>query len=92
MRQALNLAINRDEIAAFLGGWAIPARGLVVPDSPWFGNPSFKIGYDPERAKKLLAEAGYGTGKPLKVRFIDLAVGLGPDAAAADERIGAGTA
>jgi peptide/nickel transport system substrate-binding protein len=70
VRQALNLAINRDEIVTFLGGWAIPAKGLVVPDSPWFGNPSFKIGYDPERAKKLLAEAGYGPGNPLKLRFM----------------------
>jgi peptide/nickel transport system substrate-binding protein len=70
VRQALNLAINRDEIVAFLGGWAIPAKGLVVPESPWFGNPTFKIGYDPERAKKLLAEAGYNPSNPLKVKFM----------------------
>jgi peptide/nickel transport system substrate-binding protein len=70
VREALNLAINRDEIVSFLGGTAIPAKGLVVPDSPWFGNPSFKIRYDPEAAKKLLAEAGYGPGNPLKIRFM----------------------
>jgi ABC-type transport system substrate-binding protein len=42
--------------------------GCVPPDHPWFGNPTFKIKYDPAEAKKLLAEAGYGPGKKLKLR------------------------
>jgi ABC-type transport system substrate-binding protein len=70
VRQALNLAINRDEVVALLGGMAIPAIGLVLPESPWFGHPSFHIRYDPVEAKRLLAEAGYGPANPLKLRFM----------------------
>jgi peptide/nickel transport system substrate-binding protein len=70
VRQALNLAINRDEIVSFLRGTAIAAKGLVVADSPWFGNPAFRIRYDPDAARKLLAEAGYGPSNPLKIRFM----------------------
>jgi ABC-type transport system substrate-binding protein len=41
----------------------------VPPDHPWFGNPSFKIKYDPAEAKKLLAEAGYGPNKKVNVKI-----------------------
>jgi peptide/nickel transport system substrate-binding protein len=68
VRQAMNLAINRDEIVKLLGGYAAPAKGAVPPGHPWWGNPKFDIKYDPNQAKKLLAEAGYGPGKPLKVK------------------------
>lgn len=70
VRRALNLAINRDEMVELLGGLAAPAKGHVLPVSPWFGNPSFKIRYDPEEAKKLLKEAGYGPDKPLNLTFM----------------------
>ncbi len=67
VRRALNLAIDRDGLVELLHGLAVPAVGTVPPESPWFGQPTFKITYDPERAKALLAEAGYGPGNPLKV-------------------------
>lgn len=70
VRRALNLAINREEIVSLLGGTAVPAHGMVLPDSPWFGRPGFEIKYDPEQAKRLLAEAGYGPGNPLRVTFL----------------------
>jgi ABC-type transport system substrate-binding protein len=66
VRQAINLAIDRDGLVKLLGGNAMPATGLMLPDSPWYGNPSFKIRHDPEEAKRLLAAAGYGPSKPLK--------------------------
>lgn len=68
VRQALNLAIDREGLVEVLNGLAVPSVGNVTPDSPWFGNPSFKVRYDPEEAKKLLAEAGYGPVKPLRVK------------------------
>ena len=68
VRQALNLAIDRDGIRRLLGFNALPAKGVVPPGHPWYGNPKFDIKYDPEGAKKLLAEAGYGPGKPLKLK------------------------
>jgi peptide/nickel transport system substrate-binding protein len=66
VRQALNLAIDRDSLVKLLGGNALPAAGLMLPESEWFGAPSFKIRYAPEEAKKLLQEAGYGPSNPLK--------------------------
>ena len=66
VRQAINLAVDRDTLAKLLGGSALPAAGLMLPDSPWFGEPSFKIRYAPDEAKRLLQEAGYGSSNPLK--------------------------
>ena len=87
MRKAANLAIDRDGLKELLGGLMIPAKGFVPPGHPWFGHPTFDVKYDPEAAKKLLAEAGYGPHKPLKTKIADLGLGLRPDAAAADERV-----
>ncbi len=70
LRKALNLAIDRAGIVALLNGLARPAIGQVDPTSPWFGKPGFQIKYDPEGAKKLLAEAGYSKQKPLKTTFV----------------------
>ena len=56
-------------IVKVLGGLAAPAVGCVPADHPWFGSPSFKIRYDPAEAKKLLAEAGYGPGKLVKIKI-----------------------
>ncbi|MFO1080025.1 MAG: ABC transporter substrate-binding protein [Reyranellaceae bacterium] len=68
VRKAMNLAIDRDAMVKLLNGLAVPAVGCVPPDHPWFGNPSFKIKYDPDQAKKLLAEAGWGPSKRLKMK------------------------
>ena len=68
VRRALNLAIDRDGIAGLLQGFGKPAVGNVPPEHPWFGKPTWQIRYDPAEAKRLLAEAGYGPAKPLKLR------------------------
>ena len=70
VRKAANLAIDRDGISALLGGLMIPAKGFMPPGSAWFGHPTFDVKYDPEEAKKLLAEAGYGPDKRLKVKAL----------------------
>ena len=69
VRKALNLAVDRDALVKLLNGLAVPAVGCVPTDHPWFGNPTFKIRYDPAEAKKLLAEAGYGPAKKLKMKI-----------------------
>ena len=88
VRKAANLAIDREGMKELLGGLMIPAEGFFPPGHQWFGKPTFKLEATiPAAAKKLLAEAGYGPSKPLDDEDPDLALGLGPDAAAADERV-----
>ncbi|MFG1462394.1 ABC transporter substrate-binding protein [Xanthobacter sp. DSM 24535] len=70
LRRAANLAIDRDAVVELMNGLAVPAVGQVPQSSPWFGNPSFKIRYDMDAARKLVTEAGYSKDKPLKVKFI----------------------
>jgi ABC-type transport system substrate-binding protein len=70
VRKAANLAIDREGMKELLAGLMIPAEGFMPPGHQWFGNPTFKVKYDPAEAKKLLAEAGYSTSKPLVVKAI----------------------
>jgi len=77
VRKALNLAIDRDGIVQLMGGLALPAKGHVLPDSPWFGKPSFEPKYDPGAAKKLLAEAGFSGSNALRLKFAISASGSG---------------
>lgn len=70
LRKAANLAIDREGVATLMGGLATPAQGQIQPSSPWFGKPSFKVGYDMDTARKLVKEAGYSAQNPLKTTFI----------------------
>ncbi len=77
VRRAINLAIDRDGMKQLLGGFMEPATGTVEQGHPWWGNPTFKIRTDKAEARKLLAEAGYGPGKPLKFKVQISASGSG---------------
>jgi len=77
VRKAANLAVDREGIKSLLGGYAIPASGHVTREDPWYGKPSFEIKYDPETAKSLLKEAGFGPDKPVKVKAVISASGSG---------------
>lgn len=70
VRKAANLAIDREGMKQLLGGMMVSAKGMVPPNSPWFGKPSFEVKYDLAAAKALMAQAGYSKEKPLKVRSI----------------------
>jgi peptide/nickel transport system substrate-binding protein len=63
VRQALNYALNREELAkAVFQGTATPAWGILSRGTPAF-DPNFRAyEYNPDKAKKLLAEAGYPNG------------------------------
>ncbi|HCP24858.1 MAG: ABC transporter substrate-binding protein [SAR202 cluster bacterium] len=61
VREAFNLAINRDELCEFVfAGECTPAAVYPWPDiAPGVVAGLEPYGYDPDRAKELLAEAGY---------------------------------
>jgi len=77
VRRAANLAIDRSGMRAMLGGTMLEGAGIVTPDSPWYGTPAFKLEYNLQKARALLAEAGYGPGRPLKTRVAISAGGSG---------------
>jgi peptide/nickel transport system substrate-binding protein len=77
LRKAANLAIDRDAVVKLVRGLAMPAKGLVVPGHPWFGKPTFDIRYDPDGARKLMADAGYGPSNRAKVKFLISSAGSG---------------
>ena len=63
VRQAIGLAIDRREITdEVLRLGQIPATTLVPPGMPGYESPRSGLGYDPERARALLAEAGFADG------------------------------
>jgi len=70
VRQAMNYAINRELInKALFDGKAILCAGPISPRT--FGaDPTLKpYPYDPEKAKKLLAEAGYPDGFEARLAY-----------------------
>lgn len=68
VRQALNYAINRQGIVdSIYQGYAEPAT-TPVASSLWDDQPSMGE-YDPERAKDLLAQAGYPNGFDMTLAY-----------------------
>ena len=63
VRQALALAVDKERIVKKITrGGELPASHLVPDGTANYTSPE-GLGYDPERARKLLAEAGYPGGK-----------------------------
>jgi peptide/nickel transport system substrate-binding protein len=68
VRQALSKAINRDAIVAKVMGGVAVSAGELLPQGFFGSNPGAKPEpYDPEGAKKLLADAGFGGGFELVI-------------------------
>lgn len=64
VRQAMCWLIDREAIAeAIMYGYAKPAQ-VAIPETHWAFNPAVKdaYGFDPERARQLLAQGGYPNG------------------------------
>jgi len=68
VRQAINYAIDRKTVVEkYLRGKAYPACGYLAPNMPSY-NPTLKgYEYNPEKAKRLLKEAGYENGFDLEI-------------------------
>jgi peptide/nickel transport system substrate-binding protein len=63
VRQALNYAIDREAITNdILKGTGVPAYGPIPPGLAGYDPELTSYTYDPERARELLAEAGFADG------------------------------
>lgn len=63
VRQAANYAIDREGISKdLLNGASTPATQFVYKGNPWYSDKAPVYNYDPEKAKQLLAQAGYPNG------------------------------
>jgi peptide/nickel transport system substrate-binding protein len=60
VRKALNYAVDTQAIIkAVVSGYATRATGIIAPSIKGYTEDVFKYQYDPEKAKALLAEAGW---------------------------------
>lgn len=63
VRQALALAIDRGELIRLVAlGYASPVGSHLAPATPYYADMTWVYTHDLERAKTLLAEAGYPQG------------------------------
>lgn len=69
VRQAINFALDRESISsAMLGEYGFATEQTVVPsEAGYVSGLEGTYGYDPERARELLTEAGYPDGFSLPV-------------------------
>ena len=72
VREALNYAWNRDGLVKdLLLGLATPAIAPAAPANPASPPTHAQYTYDPERAKKMLADAGYPNGFSMTLVYGD---------------------
>jgi peptide/nickel transport system substrate-binding protein len=68
VRRALNLAIDRDALVRdVLGGAGQPLHGYVSPVHDGFDPDAAPFDHDQDQARRLLAEAGFGSGVTLEI-------------------------
>ncbi len=66
VRLAAHLAIDKKLLVErLLRGYGVPIDTLQAPQYAAF-DPSIKVGYDPEKARQLLAASGFSPEKPAK--------------------------
>ncbi len=62
VRQAVNMAINKDRIIKIINGRAVPANQPLPPTMPGYADDYEGYAYDPEKAREMLVEAGFADG------------------------------
>jgi peptide/nickel transport system substrate-binding protein len=83
IREATEYAINKEAISKALsyGYWGAPYQIPAPATAPY--NPNFNLArkYDPDKAKQLLAEAGYASGLDITIICIPLSLNKDVDIA-----------
>ncbi|UZF57504.1 ABC transporter substrate-binding protein [Gordonia polyisoprenivorans] len=70
VRQALNWAIDRDSmVSGILKGTAEPALGIAPKANTAYRKSNEVYGYDPAKAKQMLAQAGYPNGFTMTLSY-----------------------
>jgi peptide/nickel transport system substrate-binding protein len=74
LRQALNYAIDRHRIVTYvLHGRGIPSKhGFLPPSLPGYEDSVGGYGFDQDRARQLLGDAGFPNGKGLPTLLLQL--------------------
>lgn len=67
VRQAIRYAINHDELIASRGGTDVALGGPIPSLDPGYEDLTGLYPYDLDKAKELLADAGYDEGNPLRL-------------------------
>jgi ABC-type transport system substrate-binding protein len=62
VRQAVNMAINKDRIVKIINNRAVVANQPLPPTMPGYDKDYQGYAYDPAKAKALLSEAGFADG------------------------------
>tara|TARA_R110002051_G_scaffold129972_2_gene203732 strand:+ start:13138 stop:14754 length:1617 start_codon:yes stop_codon:yes gene_type:complete len=62
VRKAINMAINKDRITQIINGRAVPATQPLPPSMPGYTEGYAGYAFDPEAAKRMLANAGFADG------------------------------
>ena len=64
LRQAITCSFNQNQIKQTYAGRMIPSAGPITPGTTGYDpNKTYRWRYNPELARKLIAEAGYPDGK-----------------------------
>ena len=70
VRQALSMAVDRDQLINQTLKGLYTAANSYVPESMPGYKPSTTVASNPKKAKKLLEEAGFGDNNPLKITVL----------------------
>jgi peptide/nickel transport system substrate-binding protein len=69
VRRALNYAVDREGMAALVNDVGYPATQYAYEGHKWYDPDWEGYEHDPDRARQLLAEAGYADGLKLQVAY-----------------------
>jgi ABC-type transport system substrate-binding protein len=62
VRRAMNFAVNKEKLLRLINNRGVVAQAFVPPNMPDYHSRVSGYAFDPDRARRLLADAGYPSG------------------------------